>query len=139
MPLRILFACIENSNRSQMAEAFARRLASDGVEVYSAGSKPSGRVNPRVSEALREVGIDPSSLRSKSLREIPDVEYDAVVTMGCNDACPFVRAKRREDWAIPDPKDMPPDRFRDVRDLIEQKVRTLLEELGATRRRFSPA
>lgn len=129
--LRILFVCVENSNRSQMAEAFARRHAADGVEIYSAGSVPSGRVNPKAIEALRELGIDPTPLRSKSLRDIPDVEYDAVVTMGCGDACPFVRAKRREDWAIPDPKGMPPERFRQVRDLIEQKVRKLLVELGA--------
>jgi arsenate reductase len=132
-PKRVLFVCVENSNRSQMAEAFARRHAAEGVAVYSAGSRPSGRVNPKAVEAMGEIGIDLAAHSSKSLREIPDVEYDAVVTMGCGDACPLVRAKRRDDWAIPDPKELPPERFREVRDLIETKVRALLASLGAIR------
>src|SRR5260370_34070826 len=128
-PKRILFVCVENSNRSQMAEAFARLHGASHVEAYSAGSRPSGRINPRAVEAMREIGYDLTLHRSKSLAEVPDVEYDAAVTMGCGDACPLVRAKRREDWAIPDPKALPPEQFRAVRNLIEEKVKALLQEL----------
>ncbi len=128
-PKRVLFVCVENSNRSQMAEAFARRHGADRVEAYSAGSKPSGRVNPRAVEFMREKGYDLSRHTSKSLGDVPAIEYDAVVTMGCGDACPLVPAKRREDWQIPDPKALPPAQFRAVRDLIEEKVKALLEAL----------
>ena len=126
---RVLFVCIENSNRSQMAEAFARIHGGDAVEAYSSGSRPSGVVNPKAVEAMRELGYDLTVHGSKSLTEIPDIEYDFVATMGCGDACPFVRAKRREDWQIPDPKHLEPDEFRKVRDLIERKVRAVLAEL----------
>ena len=126
---RVLFVCIENSNRSQMAEAFARRRGQGKVEAYSAGSRPSGRVNPRAIEFMREIGYDLSAHRSKRLEALPEVEFDAVITMGCGDECPVIRARRREDWAIPDPKDLPPDEFRKVRDLIQRKVQELLESL----------
>ena len=126
----ILFVCVENSNRSQMAEAFARMHGADRFEAYSAGSRPSGRVNPKAVEAMREVGYDLSRHGSKSLTDIPAIEYDAVVAMGCGDeGCPLVRAKRREEWDIPDPKQLPPDQFRAVRDLIEKKVKELLHTL----------
>src|SRR5581483_6744388 len=97
-------------------EAFARMEGGDRVEAHSAGSRPSGRVNPRAIEFMRELGYDLSVHPSKSLSEIPDVEYDVAVTMGCGDACPMVKARRREDWGIPDPKEMPPEEFRKVRD-----------------------
>jgi len=126
---RVLFVCIENSNRSQMAEAFARRLGQGKVEAYSAGSRPSGRVNPRAVESMREIGYDLSTHQSKGLEALPEVEFDAVITMGCGDECPVIRARRREDWAIPDPKDLPPDEFRKVRDLIQRKVQELLKSL----------
>lgn len=126
----LLFVCIENSNRSQMAEAFARIHGGESVASYSSGSRPSGIVNPKAIAAMGEIGYDLSKHGSKSLTEIPDVEYDAVVTMGCGDACPFVRAKFRDDWRIPDPKHMPPEEFRKVRDLIESKVKALLSALG---------
>lgn len=129
-PKRILFVCVENACRSQIADAFARRLGAGRVEIYSAGSKPSGQVNPRAVEFMRELGYDLATHASKSLADVPDVEYDAAVTMGCGDACPLVRAKRREDWAIPDPKHLPPEEFRKVRDLIGERVRALLGELG---------
>jgi arsenate reductase len=126
---KVLFVCVENSNRSQMAEAFARIHGGDAVEACSAGSSPSGKVNPKAIESMRELGYDLSAHESKSLAQIPDVEYDFVATMGCGDKCPFVRARRREDWQIPDPKHMEPGEFRKVRDLIESKVRTVLETL----------
>src|SRR5207248_4384115 len=93
----VLFVCVENSNRSQMAEAFARMHGGPGVEAGSAGSRPSGRVNPRAVAAMKELGYDLTAHQSNSLAEVPDVEYDFVATMGCGDACPLVKAKRRED------------------------------------------
>jgi arsenate reductase (thioredoxin) len=123
---RLLFVCVENSNRSQMAEAFARMHGGDVVEPYSAGSKPSGMVNPNAIKSMREIGYDLSKHTSKSLDEIPSMEYDLVATMGCGDACPLVRAKQRVDWQIPDPKNLPPEKFNAVRDLIDAKVREAL-------------
>ena len=132
-PKRVLFVCVENANRSQMAEAFARIHGGEEVQAYSAGSKPSGVVNPKAVESMREVGYDLTVHASNSLDDIPDVEYDFVATMGCGDACPMVRAKRREDWQIPDPKTMPAGDFREVRDLIERKVKTALAALARER------
>jgi arsenate reductase len=125
---RVLFVCVENSNRSQMAEAFARRLGGDAVEALSAGSKPSGTINPKAIRYMGELGIDLASHRSKSLDEI-DGEFDAVVTMGCGDSCPWVPARRREDWALADPRSMDEDGYRAVRDDIAARVRTLLDSL----------
>lgn len=127
---RVLFVCVENANRSQMAEAFARILGGAAVEAYSAGSQPSGMVNPKAIEAMRELGYDLSAHESKSLQELPEVTFDFVATMGCGDACPMVRARHRADWSIPDPKHLPPDEFRVVRDLVRDKVQAMLNELG---------
>lgn len=129
-PPRVLFVCVENSCRSQMAEGFARRLGGDRVEAFSAGSRPSGVVNPRAIELMSELGIALGSHASTAIEDIPEGPYDAVVTMGCGDACPWVPAARREDWEIPDPKDLPPDEFRRVRDDLGGRVRALLEDLG---------
>ena len=128
-PKRVVFVCVENSNRSQIAEAFARILGGDRIEAWSAGSRPSGRVNPKAIEAMRELGYDLTTHRSKSLQEVAGVEFDVAVTMGCGDECPFIRAKRRLDWHIPDPKEMPPGEFRQVRNLIETQVKELLTML----------
>jgi protein-tyrosine-phosphatase len=125
----VLFVCVENANRSQMAEAFARIHGGDRVEADSAGSRPSGRINPRAVEFMKEVGYDLSAHGSKALDQFNGREIDVAVTMGCGDACPLVRAKRREEWQIPDPKDMPPEQYREVRDLIERKVKELLASL----------
>ena len=127
---RVVFVCVENSNRSQMAEAFARMLGGDGVEAFSAGSRPSGKVNPKAIEAMRELGYDLAAHRSKSLADLPNVPFDAAVTMGCGDECPTLRAARHLDWNIPDPKEMPPDQFQAVRDLIGAKVKELLTDLS---------
>lgn len=112
-----------------MAEAFARIHGGPELEVYSAGSKPSGKINPKAIAAMKELGYDLNAHSSKSLNEIPDVEFDFVATMGCGDECPFVQARRREDWEIPDPKDMEPAEFRKVRDIIETRVKTVLGQL----------
>ena len=112
-----------------MAEAFARIHGGDRVEAYSVGSRPSGTVNLNAIASMQEVGYQLSEHRSKPHSEIPDVEYDLVATMGCGDECPYVWAKRREDWDVPDPKDMAPKEFRIVRDLIERKVKAMLDGL----------
>ena len=126
---KVLFVCVENSNRSQMAEAFARIHGGDAVEASSAGSRPSGVINPRAVEAMREIGYDLTTHASKGLDGFNGREFDAAITMGCGDECPLVLARRRVDWQIPDPKHLSPDQFREVRDLIEAKVKELLDSL----------
>ncbi len=121
--------CFENANRSQLAEAFARIHGAGKVEAYSAGSRPAGKVNPKAISAMKELGYDLRWHVSKGLQDVPDVEFDFVATMGCGDECPFVRARQREDWDIPDPKNMVPDEFRAVRDLIESKVKDLIAKI----------
>ncbi len=125
---RVLFVCVENANRSQMAEAFARMHGGDAVEALSAGSRPAGRINPKAVRFMAELGYDLSAHGSKSLDEI-DGAFDAVITMGCGDACPWVPARVREDWALPDPRDMDDDGYRTVRDDISARVRALLARL----------
>jgi protein-tyrosine-phosphatase len=129
---RVLFVCVENANRSQMAEAFARMLGGNEVEAYSAGSRPAGVVSPKAVESMRELNYDLTTHGSKSIDDLPAVEFDFVATMGCGDTCPLVRAKRRTDWAIPDPKHLPPSEFRTVRNLIRDKVQAALAELGVS-------
>jgi len=131
MKKRLLFVCIENSNRSQMSQAFANILGGDQVEAYSAGSKPSGIVNPKAIAAMKELGYDLSTHDSKSLDEVKAfAPFDVVVTMGCGDACPWMPAKRFVDWQIPDPKHMEPAEFNTVRDFIRDKIASLLIELA---------
>jgi protein-tyrosine-phosphatase len=132
MKKKLLFVCIENSNRSQMSQAFAIINGGDKFEAYSAGSKPSGIVNPKAIAAMKELGYDLSTHDSKSLDEVKTyAPFDAVVTMGCGDACPWMPAKRFVDWVIPDPKHMEPNEFNEVRDYIEGKVKGLIAELEA--------
>lgn len=134
---RLLFVCVENANRSQMAQAFARILGGDQVEAYSAGSRPSGVVNPKAIAAMKELGYDLSVHTSKSLDDLPKVEFDFVATMGCGDHCPWIPARHRADWSIPDPKHMPPDQFNAVRDLIRDKVAEALFQIGVTPRNLT--
>ena len=127
---KVLFVCIENSNRSQMAQAFARIHGGNEVEAYSAGSKPSGVVNPKAIAAMKELGYDLSVHDSKSLGEVEGhAPYDAVVTMGCGDACPWMPAKKFVDWQIPDPKHLEGAEFNTIRDLVSEKVKGLLQEI----------
>ena len=125
---RVLFVCVENSNRSQMAEAFARMEGGDRVEAASAGSRPSGVINPKATRFMGELGYDLTTHRSKSLDEVSG-GFDAVVTMGCGDSCPWVPARIREDWALPDPKHLDDHGYRAVRDEIARRVARLLEAL----------
>ena len=132
MKKKILFVCIENSNRSQMAQAFATMLGGNNVEAYSAGSKPSGKINPKAIDAMNELGYNLSTHSSKSLEEVkPFAPFDVVVTMGCGDACPWMSAKKFIDWQIPDPREMDKEDFRKVRDLIGGKVKELVDSLRA--------
>ncbi|HSU28714.1 MAG TPA: arsenate reductase ArsC [Chitinophagaceae bacterium] len=127
---KILFVCIENSNRSQMAEAFVNLEPVKNIESYSAGSIPSGKINTKAIAAMKELGYDLSAHRSKSLEEVKQyAPFDAVVTMGCGDACPWMPAKQFIDWDIPDPKEMNENDFRKVRDVIRGKVVDLLKIL----------
>jgi protein-tyrosine-phosphatase len=127
----ILFVCVHNAGRSQMAAALLERLGDDRVRVHSAGTEPADEVNPVVAEAMREVGIDlrqrPSKLEDEAVREA-----DVVVTMGCGDACPVYPGKRYEDWDLPDPAGKPVEEVRSIRDEIERRVRGLLASLTAT-------
>ena len=130
MKKKLLFVCVENSNRSQMSQAFAMILGGDAVEAYSAGSAPSGKINPKAIAAMKELGYDLSGHASKSLQEVEQyAPFDAVVTMGCGDACPWMPAKQFIDWQIPDPRHMNEEEFRAVRDLVRDKVKTLLASL----------
>ena len=127
---KVLFVCVENSNRSQMAEAFARIHGAGLVEAASAGSRPSGRINPKAVAAMQELGYDLTAHASKGLDAFDGREVDVAVTMGCGDECPLVRAGRRLEWKIPDPRDMTPDEFRAVRDMVEREVKSLLADLS---------
>ena len=127
---KILFVCVENSNRSQMSQAFATLHGGDNIAAYSAGSKPSGIVNPKAIAAMKELGYDLSKHDSKSLEEVKQyAPFDAVVTMGCGDACPWMPAKQFIDWQITDPKHMEPIEFNKVRDEISEKVKALVANL----------
>jgi arsenate reductase len=125
---RLLFVCVENSCRSQMAEGFAHALGQGRVTAFSAGSRPSGQLDVRAVRFMREQGIDLSAQRSKGLDELPPGGWDTVVTMGCGDACPHLPARRRLDWDLPDPKHLDDDGFRTVRDRIALLVQDLITD-----------
>ncbi len=126
----ILFVCIENSNRSQMAQAFAKIYGAKKVIAYSAGSKPSGKINPKAISAMHDIGYDLSVHDSKSLAEIPDIEYEYAITMGCGDECQLVKAKHRIDWQIPDPRNLEGEAFNKIRDDIKNRVIKLLKTIS---------
>ena len=126
---KILFVCIQNASRSQMAQGFAEAFGKGRVEAYSAGSRPSSHINPLAIEVMKEKGIDLSGRRPKGLNELPPVEMDYLITMGCEETCPAVLAKKTVEWQIPDPKGKSIDVFREVRDMIEDKVKALFEEI----------
>ncbi len=112
-----------------MAQAFAKIHGGDNIEAYSAGSRPSGQVNPKAIKAMGELGYDLSNHDSKSIDEIPQGPYEYVVTMGCGDECPWIPAKEHIDWDIPDPRNLEGEEFNQVRDLVEQKVKSLLTSI----------
>lgn len=124
----VAFVCVHNSCRSQMAEGWTKKLGSDEVEVYSAGTENYPEVKPFAVEVMEEVGIDMRKHHPKLLRDIPD-EVDILITMGCNVECPFVPCKHREDWGLADPSGGSIEDFRETRDLIQQKVEELIERI----------
>ncbi len=126
----ILFVCVQNAGRSQMAAAFARRMGAGRVTVLSAGSAPAEAVHPIVVEAMREVGIDLSKERPRRIDPREVAAADVVVTMGCGDACPAVPGKRRLDWKVANPAGQPLARVRAVRDALRDRVGDLLDSLG---------
>jgi arsenate reductase len=127
---RIVFVCVENARRSQMAEGFANAFGEGRLEIFSAGSSPSSQIDPLVIEVMKEKGIDLSGKRPKGLGDLPPVEMDYLITMGCEETCPAVLAKKVIEWQIPDPKGKPIEVFREVRDILENRVKNLFEEIG---------
>lgn len=125
----IVFVCVGNACRSQMAEGFARAYGPKDLVVFSAGSRPAGFVADEAVEGMQEKGIDISRHESKGISKLPLMEFDYVVTMGCGDACALVPAKHRLDWNIPDPIGRGIEYFRQVRDDLEKKVRELLQKI----------
>jgi arsenate reductase len=125
----VLFVCVHNAGRSQMAAALLERLAGDSVRVRSAGTQPIDEIHPPVVEAMREMGIDLSERRPQRLEDPALREADVVVTMGCGDECPVYPGKRYEDWELPDPAGKSLDEVRAIRDDIERRVRVLLASL----------
>ncbi|MGW2029577.1 arsenate reductase ArsC [Streptomyces sp. NPDC001811] len=126
----VLFVCVHNAGRSQMAAAFLTHLAGDRVEVRSAGSAPAGTVNPAVVEALAELGIDISAELPKVLTVEAVQASDVVITMGCGDTCPVFPGKRYLDWELPDPAGQGVEAVRPIRDEIEKRVRGLVDEIA---------
>jgi arsenate reductase (thioredoxin) len=127
----VLFVCVHNAGRSQMAAALLERHADGRVRITSAGSTPADEVNPSVVQAMAEVGIDISAEKPKGLTDDAVREADVVITMGCGDACPVFPGKRYLDWELPDPAGRSVDEVRPIRDEIDRRVRGLLEELLA--------
>ena len=127
-----LFVCVENSCRSQMAEAFGKMLGKDIFDSYSSGSKPYGQVNKKALSSMKSIGYDMTSHSSKSLDDIPQITYDYVITMGCGDECPFIQSHARIDWQIPDPKHLKMAQFDKIRDTIKHKVLELVEAIKSS-------
>jgi len=125
----VLFVCVHNAGRSQMAAGFMRELGGDRVDVLSAGSEPKASINPIAVAAMQEVGIDISNQEPKILTTDAVLESDAVITMGCGDACPIFPGKRYEDWILEDPAGQDIEFVRRVRDDIKSRVETLLNEI----------
>ena len=126
----VLFVCVHNAGRSQMAAAFLAHLSEGRVEVRSAGSEPADQVNPAAVAAMAEVGIDIAAEKPKVLTDAAVRESDVVVTMGCGDTCPFYPGKRYEDWVLEDPAGQGVDAVRPIRDEIRRRVEALIAGLG---------
>lgn len=130
----VLFVCVHNAGRSQMAAGFLQHLGGGRVNVLSAGSAPADSINPAAIEAMAEVGVDIASEQPKVLTDDAVIESDVVITMGCGDACPFFPGKRYEDWKLDDPAGQGVEAVRPIRDEIETRVRNLLAELDVPAR-----
>ena len=125
---KVVFLCVENSCRSQIAEAFANIHGKEKILAFSAGSKPSGTINPKAISLMKELNYDLSTHQSIHVDKLPDVEVDTMISMGCGDSCPSIRAKERIEWDIPDPKEMEDQDFKEVIKNIERKVLDFLKK-----------
>lgn len=128
---KVLFVCVENSCRSQMAEGFGRKYGNNIIETYSAGSHPSGKINPDAVAVMKEADIDISGQSSNGFSDLPVMEFDYVVTMGCGDVCPFYPEKKYVEWDLENPKGKSIYFFRLIRDKIGEKVKSLLRQIIA--------
>jgi arsenate reductase len=129
MTPKVLFVCVHNAGRSQMAAGYMREMGGDRIEVLSAGSAPKDTINPQAIAVMAEEGIDIANQQPKILTPEAVQESDAVITMGCGDACPFYPGKRYEDWVLEDPAGQDIDQVRKIRDEIKVRVQALLFEL----------
>jgi len=127
--IKVAFLCVENARRSQMAQGFAEVLGKGRVEAWSAGSRPASAVDPMVIEVMKEKGIDLSNREPKGLEALPSDGIDYAITMGCEETCPALVAREFVAWEIPDPKEKSLEEYRKIRDMIEGKVKTLLERV----------
>jgi arsenate reductase len=137
--MRALFVCLHNAGRSQMSEALFTRAANGRHEARSAGTTPADRVHPEVAEAMAELGVDIADRVPQRLSDDLARWADVVVTMGCGDECPYIPGKRYIDWDLPDPKGMPLEQVREVRDEIGRRVRGLVAELDGAAATTPPA
>ena len=127
---KVLFACVENSCRSQMAEGFANIHGTNILMPFSTGSKASGQINNKAVIAMKKIGYDLTQHKSKGLEEFTDSNFDYLITLGCKDECPNIETIFRKEWDIPDPKNMNLEDFYKIRDLIEKRVLSLIDEIG---------
>ena len=128
MKKKVAFVCVHNSCRSQMAEGWAKKLGSDVLEAYSAGTEKYPEVKPLAVQVMEEAGVDMSDHHPKLLSDIP-AELDILITMGCNVVCPYVPCRHREDWGLSDPSGGPIENYRKTRDIIKEKVEDLVQRV----------
>ncbi|MBS4538658.1 arsenate reductase ArsC [Clostridium sp. D2Q-11] len=128
MKKKVAFVCVHNSCRSQMAEGWAKKIGSDVIEAYSAGTEEYPEVKPKAVEVMEEAGVDMSSHHPKLLSDIPE-EIDILITMGCNVVCPYVPNSHSEDWGLEDPSGGPIEGFKETRDIIKEKVEDLIKRI----------
>lgn len=137
MKIKVAFVCVHNSCRSQMAEGWAKKLASDYFEVYSAGTENYPKVKPMAVQVMKEAGIDISSNKPKLLTDIPE-GIDILITMGCNVVCPFIPNQHMEDWGLDDPSGGPKEEFEKTRDIIKEKVQELVKRVKSGEIKINP-
>lgn len=126
--IKVLFACIENSFRSQIAEAIAKKYFSEFIEPYSAGSKPVKEIHPNARIVLEEIGIDTSNMKPKGFFDLLDIEFDYLVTMGCKEVCPVHPSKKSLNWELEDIKNEPIEKIREMREMIKSKIKEIVDE-----------
>lgn len=129
MRYNVLFLCVQNAGRSQIAEAFARELGAHIMNPYSAGSNPANEINPVVKQCMEEIGVEIPNQKPKGFKDLNVEVFDFVVNMGCGDVCPFYPSKEYITWNIPDPKDKPIEEVRKIRDMIREKILELISYL----------